>query len=395
MQTGDYKFVKNLNERLVLNLIRRHEVISSSDLVRITGMRPSTIFNILKDFTEKDFVNNLGKGQSTDKGGKKPYLWSLKSTAAYSVGVEVDLNRISAVILDFTNGIVLQENWELDVYGESKKICSLLREKIETVITKSEIPIGKFLGIGIAVPGIVDCKGEVILMSEALSQTNIEVSKELEEYFDLPVLVRNDANTTAIGEKIAGSAKESKHLISALIKSTETNNGMGIGVLINEELHLGAAGAAGEINFSLPYFSEILNSIKSVIKKSEYIEKNVCERNKITIRLLTEAAKENDIAAVKFFERLGYFIGKGLARPVALVNPDTLVLVGDLTEVGEILKDAIHKVLDMEIHNISCSSIKIITSKFGDKAVAIGAAAIILNEYFKVPNLENNKLQEG
>jgi len=391
MQTGDYKFVKNLNEQLVLNLIRRHEIISSSDLVRITGMRASTIFNILKYFSEKKFVNNPGKGHSTDKGGRKPYLWSLKSNAAYSFGVDVDFKKISMVILDFTNRIVFEEEFQIDVYKESENISLFLKDKINELIVKSGIPIKKFLGIGIALPGIVHCNGDIVIMSEALSATDINLSQELKKYFDLPVLIRNNANTIAVGEKIAGNAKESKHLISTLIKSNELSNRIGIGVLINKELHFGTSGCAGEINFALPYFSEILNSIKGITKDSEFFSKS----NNYTIKKLVEAAKENDIVAIHFFEKLGYFIGKELVKPVALVNPDTLLLGGDLTEVGSIIKEAIYKVLDLEVHALCRNSINIIISKFGKKAVVIGAVAIILNEYFKITNLENNKLQDN
>ncbi|OYV85623.1 MAG: hypothetical protein B7Z63_05230, partial [Ignavibacteriae bacterium 37-53-5] len=65
MQTGDLKLVKSINDRLVLNLIRVNKIMSSSDLVKITGMRPSTIFNILKDMAARSLVINLGKGEST------------------------------------------------------------------------------------------------------------------------------------------------------------------------------------------------------------------------------------------------------------------------------------------------------------------------------------------
>ncbi len=53
MQAGDHKLLKSINERLVLNLIRLSKVISSSDLVQVTGMQPSTIFNILRALTSK------------------------------------------------------------------------------------------------------------------------------------------------------------------------------------------------------------------------------------------------------------------------------------------------------------------------------------------------------
>ena len=59
------RVVKDINEQLVLKLIQEHQIISSSDLVKITGMRPSTIFNILKELSAKSFVSFYGKGEST------------------------------------------------------------------------------------------------------------------------------------------------------------------------------------------------------------------------------------------------------------------------------------------------------------------------------------------
>jgi hypothetical protein len=116
MQTGDLKLVKNINDRLVLNLIRVNKILSSSDLVRITGMRPSTIFNILKDMAAQSLVINLGKGESTEKGGKKPYLWSLNNEAAFALGVDVEVGELTAVILNFCAEIVAKKIYRIDKF---------------------------------------------------------------------------------------------------------------------------------------------------------------------------------------------------------------------------------------------------------------------------------------
>jgi N-acetylglucosamine repressor len=101
--------VKDINEQLVLRLVQGHETISSSELVKITGMRPSTIFNIIKELSSKSFVQFYGKGESTDKGGKKPFVWTLNKEAAYTIGLDIEVGEMTSVILDFGGGIVAKK----------------------------------------------------------------------------------------------------------------------------------------------------------------------------------------------------------------------------------------------------------------------------------------------
>src|SRR5512147_2940290 len=91
------KVVKDINERVVLKLIQEQDIISSSDLVKITGMRPSTIFNILKELSAKSFVSFYGKGESTKKGGKKPFNWNLNKDAACTIGLDIEVGEMTSV----------------------------------------------------------------------------------------------------------------------------------------------------------------------------------------------------------------------------------------------------------------------------------------------------------
>ena len=72
IDTSDLSNIRNINKQMVLNLIRDNNTISAPELSSYTGLRPSTILYILKDLSKKNMIKNIGKGASTERGGKRP-----------------------------------------------------------------------------------------------------------------------------------------------------------------------------------------------------------------------------------------------------------------------------------------------------------------------------------
>jgi DNA-binding transcriptional ArsR family regulator len=110
-QTGSYKLVRSINGHLVLNLIREHQKISGSELSKMTGMRPSTISSLLKELEGKNLIVNTGKGESTSRGGKRPFLWRINNTVAYVIGVDVEIGEVTSVLMDFIKVVFLPKRF--------------------------------------------------------------------------------------------------------------------------------------------------------------------------------------------------------------------------------------------------------------------------------------------
>jgi len=95
-------------------------------------------------------------------------------------------------------------------------------------------------GIGMAVPGLVNKSGE-ILIAPNLGWKNVHLKKDIESRFQIPVIMENEANAGAYGEKLYGTGKDYEHILYV-----SAGIGIGVGVLLNGELYLGAEGYAGE-----------------------------------------------------------------------------------------------------------------------------------------------------
>ena len=139
IKTGDIRLVKRINDRVVLNLIREHGKISGSMLSQITGMRPSTISSILKDLQHKALIKNLGKGESTNRGGKRPFIWTIKKNAEFVIGIDIEIGEITAVVLDLSGEIVSQKIYQVPVSSNLDELLEQIKTCTNDIIESAKI----------------------------------------------------------------------------------------------------------------------------------------------------------------------------------------------------------------------------------------------------------------
>ena len=380
------RVVKDINEQLVLKLIQEHGIISSTELVNITGMRPSTVFNILKELSSKSFVSFYGKGDSTKKGGKKPYIWTLKKDSAYAIGLDIEVGEISAVVLDFSGGIIAKENIKIETSSSADELAKNIIKIVKGVITLNKIDENKILGVGIAIAGIVDYGKGIVAMSSVLPEMNVPLLKKLN---GLPynVLIENNANASALGLKWHenGNNKPKRNYLTILAEIDKNVSGLGIGIVINNEIYRGSSYCAGELYPHLPTLTEILTTVRTKFTESDILKDYTSSLESIDINFLVEAAKKGDKIARSVFAIIGHFVGQTIAPAVGLLNPDTLIITGVISEIEDVLIESVRKEIEMRVVSMISDSLSIIADKYHLYSVAVGAASLVLEDFFKLP----------
>jgi predicted NBD/HSP70 family sugar kinase len=378
--------VKDINERLVLKLIQEHEIISSSDLVKLTGMRPSTIFNILKELSAKSFVSMSGKGESTNKGGKKPYVWTLNRNTAYVIGLDIEVGEMTMMVLDFGGGIIAKKIMKLDTGRTADELAEKIITVVGQVIIENGIDTEKVLGLGVAFSGIVDYQKGIVAMSSVLPEMNFPLLEKLEG-LPFPVIIENNANAAAIGLKWNGAIKNriKRNYLTILLEIDKNVSGLGIGIVIDGELYRGASFCAGELYPYLPTLKEILSNVRSRFVESSVLKNYIASFETIDIALLLEAAKQGDEIAKVVFSMIGSIVGQNIAQAVALLNPDTIIITGVVSELENVVIDAVRKEIEMRVISITCNALEIIADKHHNYSVAFGAASLILEDFFRLP----------
>ena len=395
IQTGNFKFIRNMNEQIVLNLIRKYNIISSSELVNYTGMRPSTIFNILKELSAKSLVLNVGKGDSTEKGGKKPYLWKLDNTSAYVVGLDIEITKITAVVLNLEGEVLAKNSIKHDRVTSVDDFVALIERNVTTILELANIEMDKVLGIGIALPAIVNQKEGIIVRTDVFANENIPLVERLNEVYNVPVYIENNANATAVGAKWAGIAKGRKNFLIALVEFDKGIGGLGLGIMIDEHIYRGYTNCAGEINVPIMNLDQMLIYFRHELKNSEILKEYDCCPEDLEVEILIQAALNGDETALILFKRLGYQIGHLISQTVALLNPEALVIAGTISELDEIIVEPIKEAIIKETIPFISEKLRIRTSLHGPDSVAVGAACLILSDFFRIPIIKKGASYQG
>ncbi len=224
------------NRRLILQLLfRSNSSYSRADLARITGLTPASVSSVVGALIEEGIVGEGGFNLA--KVGKPSVKLALNDSAFSSVCVELSSNSELRVVIMNLNGDILFRSCR-DISGNSgEEIIELMDSAISAAISKTQ---GNILGIGVSIPGIVSPSGKVIEASN-FGLIDCNLAEDLQDRFNLPVVVANDANAAVLAE-YSYADLNTQNIIAITI-----GRGVGAGIILNGNLYLGEAFAAGEI----------------------------------------------------------------------------------------------------------------------------------------------------
>jgi glucokinase len=250
-------------------------------------------------------------------------------------------------------------------------------------------------GIGIGAPNANYYKGTVENPPN-LKWGVVNLIELVNQYFDVPAALTNDANASAIGEMLFGAAKGMKNFIQITL-----GTGLGSGIVADAKLIYGADGFAGEIGHTIfdpngrmcgcgrkgcleTYASAtgIKRTVKEMLAESneDSVLRNI-SFNDLDSKLIYSAAVSGDKIALQAFEYTGKILGIKLADAVAHTSPEAIILFGGLALAGDLIISPTKKYMEEYLFHVFKNKVKIIPSALsaGNSAV-LGASALIWNE---------------
>lgn len=381
MITGLLSLTENSHKQ-VLNLIRIYREISGAELARLTNLRPSTVLYILRNLDEKGLIEISGTGESTTKGGKKPTLWKIKSNKGFVIGLEILVHKIRIVLVGLEGNFIDKGEHIPTGRITDKNLIEELTRAITDTIEKNQIPYENIIGVGIAVPGMVDSKNGHIHYAAALGVENFALKLKLESKLPLRFTIGNDANAGAMDVKWYTEPTQKLPANIVYITYNQGAKNLGAGLIINNTLYSGVSGAAGEIFYPLPKIPSIIEKgIKKMGDDHPLLQNSKIEDIKISD--VMNFAKKGCPLSTFTIEEICKVIADEIARTVGFINPDLIVLGGDIT----LQEDLLRKYIIPFAHEKTSGYLKhgyympeIRFSQFGKFSVAAGATALLLSE---------------
>ena len=216
--------------------------------------------------------------------------------------------------------------------------------------------------IGIGVPAVVDINsGTVYDVQNIPSWKKVPLKDLVEEKFNVPVYINNDANCFAIGEKKFGKAKAFENCIALSL-------GTGMGIIINDKLYNGVLCGAGEIGM-VPYLDGILEQYTG----SFFFER---EYNSSALSLYNEALEGNE-NALKAFKEYGSHLAEAVKIILYMYAPESIILGGSISKSFQFFEKSLKTGLESFAYQKQIENLKIQTSDLVNSPI-LGAAALCL-----------------
>lgn len=381
---GNSILIRKWNLSSIFKAIHKHGPVSRIQLAEITGCSAGTVSNHVRTLIKKGFVIETNKGISS--GGRKPVQLMINPDKAYIFSIEIEVNQIKIVMFDLEIKVITKSIIPITYKDDYKKTLEQVFFEMDRMIKEKHLKLNDFLGIGVAVPGLIDKVKGILEFAPNLGWKNIPIAKIFKDKYGLPIVLNNEAKAAAIGERGSIYAKINNMVFVSI------NEGIGCGIFLNGKLYRGASGNAGEFghitidtNGPLCHCGnkgcwETLASESSIVNK--YLKLSNSNKE-LTKKEIYQLAKNGDKKVIEIFSETGRNIGIGLVNIVNGLSPELLVIGGGIVEIKDYIYEEIIKKLEESALSVSYKKVEIKFSKLGSLAAVYGMADLIINERIK------------
>lgn len=230
------------NQRVTLQAIRVGGPITRAELAEITGLTAPAIANITKRLLTEGLIQEAGRllGQR----GQPAMKLAINPDGCFSVGVNIDRDHITLVVLDLMGQVRARATREVN-FALPDEVAEFVRAELSAILTRGEVKAKRLIGMGVALP---DDLGRIHLPQQPAdyavwNQTDI-AALFASHFPTLPVLVENDATAAALGELQFGLGLRHPSFFYILF-----SRGLGGGLVLDGQYFRGAQGRSGEIGF--------------------------------------------------------------------------------------------------------------------------------------------------
>ncbi|WP_202565767.1 ROK family transcriptional regulator [Agreia sp. COWG] len=368
----------------VLALFREHGELSRTDVIDMSGLSRSTVNQRLAALETAGLIASIGGGEST--GGRPSSRFALNRSRAILLTADIGATGLVAAACDLGGSPLRHLSVQVDVWDGPEKVLRAVDRAFAEL--QGADPVW---GIGIGVPGPVEfAAGRVVNPPIMTGWDRFDIAGWFDR-FGVPVVVENDANSRAVAE-----ARPLKH--DNLI-SMKVGTGIGSGLVFNGQIIRGSEGAAGDIGHTraaipddaapLPCRCGNVGCVEAYAGGWALIRDLAAAD--ISVEHVAEVVtlvKRGNLEAVRLVRQAGRVLGDAVADLVSILNPESIILSGQLAECGEVLLSGVRERVYQRSQPLATRNLTIAVSKMGEVAGVTGLALITADQLFATDRID-------
>jgi predicted NBD/HSP70 family sugar kinase len=370
--------LREMSEQAVLETIFRDGPITRPEIATRTSLSKPTVSEAVGRLVAARLVHPAG--ERSGRRGRAPMAYAVNRAAGFVVGVDIGGTNLRVAASDIYGEIVGETRQPTSRDG-ARAVAEQVTDAVRDVVAAAVGAHGRLLAVGLSTPGVVDpaTRRVTSLAFNVAPEGWFDPLELLERRFDAPVLVENNVNLAAVGERWRGLAGRVPTFVFVSVGA-----GVGMGVVVDHELVRGAHGAAGEIGY-LPLTTDPFDrrhvlrggledevgaaGILAGLRQASDWEGEL----PASVQEVFELALQGHAAARHTVENAARHIGLAIATVCAVIDPALVVLGGGIGS---------NAVLLPQVRSTAASLVplpaRIETSLLGERAALYGAIAIAL-----------------
>lgn len=360
-------FMRQTNSKLVLQEIFNNEFTTRAEISRTLGLNKSTVSSIYEDLKSEQLVEEVGEGEASSGGGRKPTKIRINANFGFTLGFDISFHKLH-YIANYLNGDVIYQG-EKSIDNKSiQEIIQIIKETTDHfgATVKS---IHGLLGICLSIHGIVDDQQKIVY-SPFIDFERVDIKELLMAEYHVPIILENESNLTAVYVRDFIMRYQQKNLITVSI-----HKGIGSGIIVDNQLFRGFSGRAGEVGRTLTKNSDgkwlpieqicsedaIINRLKSDLKMNNLDRAGV-------VKMYNEGNSQVADAVNEFIQEIS-----------TLIYNSSMYFDTDAIYIGSPLMESAPQIFDKisaRVKQLKDNSIQLVQLQDSDKATLLGACSV-------------------
>jgi N-acetylglucosamine repressor len=379
--------LRRKNKWLLLHLIQALGPNSQAELARRSGLSPTTVSGILQPLVEARVL--VEEGKTLFRLGRKASILAFNPRTLLTAAVVVDQEECEVALVDLSARVVDHAAFGYPRYSGPMEVVERAAAHLAAMAERNGLDPKGLLGVGVAIPGLVDAVSGVVHVAANLGWRNVHLRALFEEKTGLRTRIEHLGRAKARAEATWGKGTEHRNFVCL-----EIGSGLGAGVMVDGRILSGASAWAGEVGHTPidpdgPRCACGRNGCLEVYCATPGIRRCLLEcleaagamRSRLsmasTLADLSEASREGDPVAQRVLEETARRLAQGITGIIWNFDPEVIIVSGAVARQWPELIEATRAVLSAGVTVRSLEVPLVPASQEADAGVIAASARVL------------------
>ncbi|WP_029289698.1 ROK family transcriptional regulator [Cellulomonas sp. HZM] len=374
---GSQTSLREANRARIVNAVQQRGSLTQVELAGVTGLSPATVSNIVGELTASGVLNT----SPTTRSGRRALQVTLARNLGLVAGLHFGTRSLRVALADVAHRIVAEQRMPLAPDHRADAGLERAALMVQEMVASVDASMSEVLAVGVGVPAPIDVRtGRVAMRGVLRGWDGAAVPEVLGARLDVPVFVDNDANLGALAEVRLGAARGMQHVVYLRV-----SHGVGSGLVLDGKVFHGRGGAAGEVgHIAVDERGPVCRCgnrgcLETYVGAAALLDMLRASHGHLTLRDVITRAEAGDPGCRRVIWDAGRHLGVAAAGVCSLLDPQAVVVGGQLAEAGDLLLEPLRATVAERTFPSANGPVQVMVGELGSQAEVRGALATALD----------------